>query len=147
MPSTSIFSMVRTQNPKCGAIFSKSSALPAPFFPKDRSSPAATKRVFICFARISVTKRSGSVAAVSFVSGNSIRMSIPRCSKRRLFSSLVVSSFPSDSPNSTAGVGSKVKTQAASPFFFLFRISSKSLLCPKCTPSNLPIATAVSFSR
>lgn len=147
MPFTSIFSMVWTQKPRCGAILSRSSAFPAPFLPKDRSSPAATNRVFICLARISVAKRSGSVAAVSFVRGNSIRVSIPRRSNRRLFSSLVVSSLPSDRPNSTAGVGSKVNTHAASPYFFRPRISSKSLLWPRWTPSNLPMATAVSFSR
>lgn len=53
--------------------------------------------------------------------------------KQASFSSLVVSSLPSDRPNSTAGVGSKVNTHAASPYFF----DQESLPKVSCGPDGL----------
>ncbi len=41
-----------------------------------------------------------------------------------------------------AGGGSNVNTTACSPRFFASSISESSALCPRCIPSNLPIATA-----
>lgn len=144
MPSTSIFSMVRTQNPKCGAIFSKSSALPAPFSQKtdlhllpqngySSASPESLSRnapVLWLQSLLSAGTRSG------------CRYPDVRRDAFFLLLSSVLSIRQSEQHRRC---GIKSENTGCQSVLFLFKISSKSLLCPKCTPSNLPIATAVSF--
>ncbi len=90
-----------------------------------------------------LAEAAGGVAAVTAFMGNSTRISTPILPNKRRFSSLVVSSLPSEQPKRTAGGGSNVKTQAARRSF-RDRISSSSRLWPMCIPSNFPRATAVS---
>lgn len=132
---------------RCGAILSRSSAFPAPFLPKDRSSPAATNRVFICLARISVAKHSGSVAAVSFVRGNSIRVSIPRRSNRRLFFLSGSQFFTVRQAEQHCRCRVKGEHARRQPVFFSAKNLFQKSPVARWTPSNLPMATAVSFSR
>ena len=129
-PSIQTFSIIFTRKSSSLPIFCKSAAFPAPFAPKERSLPAAIRRTFICSTRIPETNSSGGIAAVSGVSGNSIRISTPMRSNRSLFSSPEVSSLPSVCPKKTEGGGSKVNTQALSPSFLHRSTSSRSLLWP-----------------
>ena len=132
-------------NARLPAMLSRSSKLPLPPAPKDRSGPAAINRTDSCRASTFSANAAGSVSAVSRSNGSSISRPTPACASRYRFSSRVVSTL-SCPVNHASGEGSNVSTAGVSPSDSRAASAERIFRCPRCTPSNLPIESARGIS-